>query len=145
MQLVGGEKNKGVQVVSEEKNENSEDKREPFWSVGREDRLHFSFVFSLIFFIALISFYFYECYGWDDKAGVGWTKAFFNLLKSFVPIGLFAFTLAFLFFEVRDAVAYLRNKWQNRQKKREKELYDRYYQEGYEAGRKAGIQGTEDE
>ena len=33
MQLVGGEKNKGVQVVSEEKNENSEDKREPFWSV----------------------------------------------------------------------------------------------------------------
>ena len=51
MQLVGGEKNKGVQVVSEEKNENSEDKREPFWSVGREDRLHFSFVFSLIFFI----------------------------------------------------------------------------------------------
>lgn len=42
MQLVGGEKNKGVQVVSEEKNENLEDKREPFWSVGREDRLHFS-------------------------------------------------------------------------------------------------------
>lgn len=145
MQQVGGVKNKGVQVVSEEKKENSEDKREPFWSVGREDRLHFSFVFSLIFFIALISFYFYECYGWDDKAGVGWTKAFFNLLKSFVSIGLFAFTLAFLFFEVRDAVAYLKIKWQNRRQKKEKELYERYYQEGYEAGRKAGIQGTENE
>ena len=65
MQQVGGVKNKGVQVVSEEKNENSEDKREPFWSVGREDRLQFSFVFSFIFFIPLISFYFYECYGWD--------------------------------------------------------------------------------
>ena len=132
-------------MIGEEKNENSEDKREPFWSVGREDRLQFSFIFSLIFFIALISFYFYECYGWDDKAGVGWTKAFFNLLKSFVSIGLFAFTLAFLFFEVRDAVAYLKIKWQNRRQRRERALYEKYYKEGYEAGRKAGIQGTENE
>ena len=104
----------------------SKSKRESFWSIDEKDRLNFSFWFSFVFLVGFgLLCWYYICHqnnGFTLIAGV-------KIAKAFVPTGLFAFTLTFLGFEMKEArgrikLELARHRETKAKKKREKELLE---------------------
>ena len=93
--------------------------RESFWSIERKNRLSFSFWFSISFIFSLGTVcWYYFCYKNNDFSTL---TAYIAIVKIFVSTGLFAFTLTFLGFEIRNAIKYINLKLEERSKKRIKE------------------------
>ena len=101
--------------------------RESFWSIDKEDRLDFSFWFSLVFLVGFgVLCWYHICH---ENKGCTLT-AFIGIAKAFVPTGLVAFTVTFLGFEIKEAIGRIRLGWarcseRRAEKKREKELLKR--------------------
>ena len=96
----------------------SESKRESFWSIDEKDRLKFSFWFSLVFLVGFGFLCWYHiCH---ENKGCTLT-AFIGIAKAFVATGLFAFTLTFIGFEIRNAIKYIRMEVEKYRRRRRKE------------------------
>ena len=94
--------------------------RDSYWSIDKKDRLDFSFWFSLVFLVGFgLLCWYHICHknnGFTLTASV-------CIAQAFVPTGLFAFTLTFLGFEIKDAIERVNLEWDKYSKKRkEKQL-----------------------
>ncbi len=92
--------------------------RDSFWSIERKNRLSFSFWFSLFFFVSVLVVCLYHIFYKDNGFTV---SAFVKIAEVFVPTGLFAFTLTFLIFEIKNAIKYINLKLEERSRKPIKE------------------------
>ena len=93
--------------------------RDSFWSIERKNRLSFSFWFSISFIFSLATVcWYYFCY---KDNGFGSLTAYIEIAKIFVSTGLFAFTLTFLGFEIRNAIRYIKMKVEKYRRRRRKE------------------------
>ena len=98
----------------------SKKERESYWSIDKEDRLNFSFWFSLIFLVGFWLLCWYHICHQNKSCTL---IAFVSIAKALVPTGLVAFTLTFIGFEVRDAIERIKLELDRYSKKRkEKQL-----------------------
>ena len=104
----------------------SKKERESFWSIDKKDRLDFSFWFSLVFLVGFgLLCWYHICH-----KNNGFTlTAFVGIAQAFVPTGLFAFTLTFLGFEIKEArgrvkLALARHRERKAEKKHKKEILE---------------------